>query len=128
MATSKDDVSSAASDAHSEREIPSPWSRAVRGGSGDIVSPEERFDLSSPRSLSVDCNSSIGPQDSDGGNNATRAKKSPWSAPSNGSADMKPVMGAESWPALSEATKNVVKPSSESVRAISVRPLIQASL
>ncbi|XP_059623436.1 la-related protein 1C-like isoform X2 [Cornus florida] len=52
--------------------------------------------------------------------NGNAAKKSAWSKPSNGGADGGPVMGAFSWPALSESTRASPKSSSsESLKALS---------
>ncbi|KAL3525231.1 hypothetical protein ACH5RR_013603 [Cinchona calisaya] len=52
-----------------------------------------------------------------GGNNA--AKKLAWNKPSNGSTEAGPVMGAVSWPALSESTRAFTKSSSDSLKTLS---------
>uniref|UniRef100_A0A0V0IQV0 Putative la-related protein-like n=1 Tax=Solanum chacoense TaxID=4108 RepID=A0A0V0IQV0_SOLCH len=46
--------------------------------------------------------------------NSNGAKKTVWNKPSNGAADVSPVMGALSWPALSDSTKASFKSSSSS--------------
>ncbi|MCD7454356.1 hypothetical protein HAX54_024445 [Datura stramonium] len=54
------------------------------------------------------------------GSNSSVAKKPAWNKPSNGAADVSPVMGAVSWPALSESTKASTKsPSSDSLKTLS---------
>ncbi|KAM3342921.1 la-related protein 1C isoform X1 [Capsicum galapagoense] len=52
------------------------------------------------------------------------AKKPAWNKPSNGAGDVSPVMGAVSWPALSESTKASPKSSSDdSLKDLSGGPL-----
>ncbi|XP_015066413.1 la-related protein 1C-like isoform X1 [Solanum pennellii] len=50
--------------------------------------------------------------------NSNGAKKTVWNKPSNGTADVSPVMGAISWPALSDSTKASFKSSSDSPRTL----------
>lgn len=50
--------------------------------------------------------------------NAARPKKPAWNKPSNGVVEVGTVMGAVSWPALSESTKPSPKPSSSSLPSL----------
>ncbi|XP_052196378.1 la-related protein 1C isoform X2 [Diospyros lotus] len=55
-----------------------------------------------------------------GAGNGNAAKKPAWNKPSNGASEVGPVMGAASWPALSESTRVSPKPSSsDSVKSLS---------
>ncbi|XP_052190555.1 la-related protein 1B-like isoform X2 [Diospyros lotus] len=55
-----------------------------------------------------------------GSGNGNAGKKPAWNKPSNDAIEVGPVMGAVSWPALSESTKTGQKPSSsESLKALS---------
>ncbi|CAA6663235.1 unnamed protein product [Spirodela intermedia] len=138
--------SSSASDAHStrlrgnNRNLSSPWSHVVRGepestpgtdcpsspaaATERMAAPGEQFDPPRPgpsiRSPPPPPSSYGGDHGASGNASApSREKKSPWSAPSNGLTEVEPVMGAVSWPALSEATKNFSKPSSsDSLKAL----------
>ena len=70
--------------------------------------------------LPEDCAGDAQPEGSDngsGGNNG--AKKPAWNKPSNGATEAGPVMGAFSWPALSESTRASPKSSSESLKTLS---------
>ncbi|XP_016487722.1 la-related protein 1C-like [Nicotiana tabacum] len=63
-------------------------------------------------------------ESSDNGNsddsNSNVSKKPAWNKPSNGAAEVSPVMGAVCWPALSDSTKASPKSSSsESLKALS---------
>ncbi|WJX15620.1 hypothetical protein P8452_05741 [Trifolium repens] len=54
--------------------------------------------------------------------NAGRSKKPAWNKPSNGVVETSPVMGAESWPALSESTK--IKVAADGSPSTSQGPII----
>ncbi|XP_059639485.1 la-related protein 1C-like isoform X2 [Cornus florida] len=130
------------------RGVSSPWTQIVRGESESIVSSSSSSAAapSSPSSgalqehtagFSSECSPSKAvalasfptedsaveaqPDSSDNGTgNSNAAKKTAWNRPSNGAADVRPVMGAVSWPALSESTKASPKSSSsESSKAFS---------
>lgn len=77
--------------------------------------------LSPPQSPAPD-NSGVGEallENSDGcGGNAGRQKKSVWNKPSNDVVDVGPVMGAVSWPALSESTRASPRSSPDSSKAV----------
>lgn len=73
---------------------------------------------------------SDGTDNGSGGNNAS--KKPAWSKPSKGGTEVGPVMGALSWPALSESTRPSPKSSSDSLKthtdiSISAPQTIQGS-
>ncbi|KAI4316970.1 hypothetical protein L6164_024890 [Bauhinia variegata] len=117
------------------KNLPSPWAQVVRGGepesaSGIHQSPPSSSsssssltifvpDLtpssdSSPKagtaSLPVDNFNTAAADTSDSNNgNAGRPKKPAWNKLSNGVVEVGPVMGAVSWPALSESTKASTK-------------------
>ncbi|KAJ4964135.1 hypothetical protein NE237_024074 [Protea cynaroides] len=55
---------------------------------------------------------------SNNNSNAVMTKKPAWSKPSNGVVEIGPVMGAVSWPALSESTRASPKSSSDSLKAL----------
>ncbi|KAI4336749.1 hypothetical protein L6164_015238 [Bauhinia variegata] len=122
------------------KNLPSPWAQVVRGGepestSGIHQSPPSSSSSSSSLTTSVpdptpssdsspkaatasppvdDLNTAAA-DTSDGNNgNAGRTKKPAWNKPSNGVAEVGPVMGAVSWPALSESTKASAKTSADS--------------
>lgn len=112
--------------------VVSPWTQVVRGESESIiaapsspVSSQEQIvvpaDLSSPTKATSD--SLVSPEDSSqweaqlessdiGNGNA--GKRPAWNKPSNGVAEAGPVMGASSWPALSESARVSAKPASDS--------------
>lgn len=46
-------------------------------------------------------------------------KKPAWNKPSNGAVEVGPVMGADSWPALSESARTSTKSSSDSLKSLS---------
>uniref|UniRef100_A0A1D1XGX9 La-related protein 1B n=1 Tax=Anthurium amnicola TaxID=1678845 RepID=A0A1D1XGX9_9ARAE len=110
--------------------LSSPWSHIVRGEPDPAappsppasIAPPEGLDRSPLATAASDSPPAAGPpgaaevldQGGGGGNAAaalSREKKSAWSRPSNGSAEAEPVMGAVSWPALSEATRASPKSS-----------------
>ncbi|CAN4123512.1 unnamed protein product [Withania somnifera] len=92
----------------------------------DCVPPEEVATAGSAASLSLDAAATEAQlESSDNGSgdctNSSGAKKLAWNKPSNGGAtDVSPVMGAVSWPALSESTKASPKSSSsDSLKTLS---------
>uniref|UniRef100_A0A1D1YP42 La-related protein 1B n=1 Tax=Anthurium amnicola TaxID=1678845 RepID=A0A1D1YP42_9ARAE len=146
MATAAD--SAPYSSAHSPRfrpnshNLPSPWSRVVRGEPETTIAPAASpsppaaaFTAVPPAEPSLRATvqtagsedaAEVGsvdaagappppPSDSSGGE-----KKSAWNRPSNGLTEAGSVMGADSWPALSEATKAPPKSSShDSLKGLS---------
>ncbi|XP_055803854.1 la-related protein 1C-like [Solanum dulcamara] len=125
------------------RGFSSPWIQVVRSGESEstiavtssslplspLASCEQvvhSSDCSPPEQVATAGNtSSLSPEDaatealleSDTNNNG--AKKTAWNKPSNGAADVSPVMGAVSWPALSDSTKASPKfPSSDSLKTL----------
>lgn len=137
------------------RGVSSPWSKIVRGDSGELSLPvvsvaapaaspplsiQEQIvnrspDCSPPKAVPDTANS---PDDSgtecqsegsgNGGGGSNAVKKPVWSKPSNGVVEaVSPVMGAVSWPALGESTKPSPKSSSsESLQALSDGSLLPA--
>ncbi|XP_023766883.1 la-related protein 1C isoform X2 [Lactuca sativa] len=137
------------------RGVSSPWSKIVRGDSGELplpvvsvtppaVSPslsiQEHIanpssDCSPPKAVA---DSASSPDDSgtecqsegsgSGGGGSNAVKKPVWSKPSNGVVEVvSPVMGAVSWPALGESTKPSPKSSSsESLQSLSDGSLVPA--
>ncbi|KAK4360504.1 hypothetical protein RND71_019456 [Anisodus tanguticus] len=115
------------------RVVSSPWTQIVRSGESESIvaaaissSPPP---LSPPAALSEqivhssDSASTLSPEDaqfesSDNGSSGDGnvAKKPVWNKPSNDAADLSPVMGAVSWPALSDSLKS---PSSDSLKTLS---------
>ncbi|CAK9156963.1 unnamed protein product [Ilex paraguariensis] len=83
-------------------------SKSATVAASSFVSPEDTAAESQPE----------GPDNSSGSGNA--AKKPAWNKPSNGAVEASPVMGAVSWPPLSESTKASPKSSStDSLKALS---------
>lgn len=116
--------------------LPSPWAQVVRGETETTTTAEQTSIAStglssiscpaaSPVPAAADAADESQVVSSDGGN-AGGTKKVVWKKPLNGAgtADTSPVMGAESWPALSESTRPVPKLSSESFS----KPVIDASI
>ncbi|XP_055803186.1 la-related protein 1C-like [Solanum dulcamara] len=130
--------------------VSSPWKQVVRIGESESIiavtssslppppaSCEQSVhssDCSPPEQVATDCiASSLSPKDtateaqidnsdngSGDGSNGNGDKKPAWNKPSNGAADVSPVMGAVSWPALSDSTKASPKlPSSDSLKTLS---------
>uniref|UniRef100_A0A1D1XWM7 La-related protein 1B n=1 Tax=Anthurium amnicola TaxID=1678845 RepID=A0A1D1XWM7_9ARAE len=114
------------------RNLFAPWSHVVRGEPGPAappdppatsIAPPEGLDRSHLGTAVSDIPHSTGPSGAaealapppGGGGNAgapSREKKPAWNRPSDGSVEAEPVMGAVSWPALSEATRASTKSSS----------------
>ncbi|XVF63648.1 hypothetical protein PTKIN_Ptkin09bG0103400 [Pterospermum kingtungense] len=131
------------------KNLPSPWAQVVRGEPESIPAvhhspsspsstsstpvaslPEQTtFSGCSPSKAASSSSSSPPPDISlaaDGGsdsnsksNAGARSKKPAWNKPSNGVVELSPVMGAASWPALSESAraspKSLVDSSSKAV-------------
>ncbi|KAJ8772701.1 hypothetical protein K2173_027878 [Erythroxylum novogranatense] len=123
------------------KNLPSPWAQVVRGGEHDTIpsnvtvnhssssSPPPSVQFSSLEQSSFsDCSSpskttsysppppddSVVTVSSDGTNgNIGKPKKLAWNKPLNGVTELRPVMGATSWPPLSESTKPSAKTSSQ---------------
>ncbi|QCD98738.1 lupus La protein [Vigna unguiculata] len=121
------------------KNLPSPWAQVVRGGEPESVpgiyqSPPSTSSSSSsliadqvfssdsppkiiPASPPMDNSNTVAVADSFdvAEDNADRSKKPVWNKPSNGVVlETGPVMGAESWPALSASTKGSAKLPAES--------------
>ncbi|XP_042507802.1 la-related protein 1C [Macadamia integrifolia] len=114
------------------RNLSSPWAHVVRGESEAIpaapsprsppaaATPEQTPDCSSAKSspenseLEIQTDNSVNNK-----SNAAKSKKPAWNKPSNGIVEVGPVMGAVSWPALSESTRASPKSSSDSLKALS---------
>ncbi|XP_008806121.1 la-related protein 1C-like [Phoenix dactylifera] len=117
----------------------SPWARVVRGEPESVpeapssppppapISSSEPPDRS-PSPVENAASSSAPPpsESADHGSNgnaaadAPRGKKPAWNMPPNGSNEAGPVMGADSWPPLSESTRVSPKSSSsDSLKALS---------
>ncbi|KAL5144364.1 La-related protein 1C [Glycine soja] len=91
-----------------QKTMPSPWAQVVRGADAE---PNDQSPPSSSSSSSLDSINSNGPavQTSD------IVVKPAWKKPeANGVAEVGPVMGAHSWPDLSESTKPTAKLTSDS--------------
>lgn len=89
----------------------------------DSVSPSKAV-ASAPSSPPPDISVAAGSSDTDKGN-AARPRKPAWNTLSNGVAGVGSVMGAASWPALSESTKP--SPKSSSSDSSSSKPLADGS-
>lgn len=115
----------------SPRPVSSPWTQIVRGeleipavvpsspsnvtSSAAIVEPRSPSPSSSPSS-SLTVEEPAGAERSDSGNESlsNAGNKPAWNKLSNGAVEVGPVMGAVSWPALSESTRFTNKSSSDS--------------
>ncbi|KAF2306274.1 hypothetical protein GH714_016179 [Hevea brasiliensis] len=114
------------------RVVSSPWTQIVRGESETITvaathSPSAREPMvvtdqpvlvaSSSSSLMTTAEEEI----LDNGNvsNSNAAKRPVWNKPSNGATEVGPVMGAVSWPALSESARASGKPSQDLSKGLS---------
>ncbi|CAH8344664.1 unnamed protein product [Eruca vesicaria subsp. sativa] len=121
---------------------PSPWSQIVRGESEPTISSAAAAAPSSPQSKApIDPNPSpsVAPLMTDAGDDRSEecgaqgnaGKKPVWKRPSNGGAsEVGPVMGASSWPALSETTKapSSNKSSSDSLKSLGDVPSSSSSV
>ncbi|KAK7310984.1 hypothetical protein RJT34_08813 [Clitoria ternatea] len=93
------------------KNLSSPWAQVVRGADSEPnhQSPPSSSPSSSPSSLdTVTVNSNTASVDT-----SDAAVKPAWKRPTNGVAEVGPVMGAVSWPPLSESTKTPPKVTSE---------------
>ncbi|XP_010548255.1 PREDICTED: la-related protein 1C isoform X2 [Tarenaya hassleriana] len=112
----------------------SPWTQIVRGESEPIAaapsSPQSRAAIQPIASVSAAPSSPLmtaaasveddEKSESSGGVQGNAGKKPVWNRPSNGASEIGPVMGASSWPALSETTKTPSnKSSSDSLKSLS---------
>lgn len=115
------------------RNLSSPWANIVRGESESVPAAPSSptaaaskdqisdSDSLSPQKVSPDSSVvdvSLGVSDLVN-SNAAKSKKPAWNKPSNGAVEVSPVMGAVSWPALSDSAKALPKSSSESLKALS---------
>ncbi|XP_054794153.1 la-related protein 1C-like [Prosopis cineraria] len=81
-----------------------------------------------PRSPPLDNSNTAAADISDASNgNAARSKKTAWNKLANGDVEVSPVMGAVSWPALSESTKAPAKLPAESSSKASTDGLLPSS-
>lgn len=128
MATS----SSANGNPASSSSPPPPWTQIVRGESEPIVAAPSSPLSTTTHVMSSSSTTAIDPavasvtveesmwEGSESGPNGNAGKRQAWNKPSNGPvAEVGPVMGAVSWPALSESTRASAKPSSESLKGFS---------
>lgn len=121
---SGEDGGSGVNSPSARKSLPSPWAQVVRGGTEpDLTSSSpspgvvERIPVFSDPVTVVEVPAETQPEGSDGitNCNAGAVKKSAWNKPSaNGVVEgtSSPVMGAASWPALSESTRSGMKPLS----------------
>ncbi|AEE86585.1 unnamed protein product [Arabidopsis thaliana] len=119
------------------RQVSSPWTQIVRGESEPIAaaaavagpsSPQSRAPIEPIASVSVAAptaavltvEAAAGDEKSEASGGQDNAGKKPvWKRPSNGASEVGPVMGASSWPALSETTKAPSnKSSSDSLKSL----------
>ncbi|XP_010531117.1 PREDICTED: la-related protein 1C-like isoform X2 [Tarenaya hassleriana] len=120
----------------SGRQVSSPWTQIVRGESEPIAaapsSPQSKAAIESIVSASASAAPSAPlpaaaaaaaedeKSESSAGVLGNAGKKPAWNRPSNGASEVGPVMGAASWPALSETTKAPSnKSSSDSLKSLS---------
>ncbi|KAG6645510.1 la-related protein 1C-like [Carya illinoinensis] len=128
MATS----SSANGNRASSSSPPPPWTQIVRGESEPIVAAPSSPSGTTTHVMSSSSTPAIDPavasvtgeesmwEGSESGPNGNAGKRQAWNKPSNGPvAEVGPVMGAVSWPALSESTRASAKPSSEPSKGLS---------
>lgn len=105
--------------------VSSAWTQVVRGESESIASVSLSTTSVSPSS-SPQLTAVIEPPAEEesgldcGNGNAGGGKRPAWNKPSNGAAEVGPVMGAHSWPALSETTRgsSSTKSSSDSLKGL----------
>ncbi|XP_050383026.1 la-related protein 1C-like [Argentina anserina] len=93
---------------------------AAAAAAGSFSSSSSQSNSSSPTLV----DESVGEGSENGsGPNGNAGKKPAWNKPSNGAIEVGPVMGAVSWPALSDARASSTKSSTESLKAASDSPL-----
>ncbi|RDX78699.1 La-related protein 1C, partial [Mucuna pruriens] len=109
VTTTVDSPTSAADNPNfSRKNLPSPWAQVVRGADSEPNHPSPPSSSASSSSLdSVNSNSAAV-------DTCDATVKPVWKRPSNGIAEVGSVMGAVSWPALSESTKPTAKLTSDS--------------
>ncbi|KAG2319217.1 hypothetical protein Bca4012_054515 [Brassica carinata] len=102
--------------AQSRRPSRQPWTQIVRGESEPTIAAAV---VAAPSKASIDpiASASVAPpsplstaaagedRSEESGDQGNAGKKPAWNRPSNGASEIGPVMGASSWPALSETTK-----------------------
>nr|DAD46736.1 TPA_asm: hypothetical protein HUJ06_016673 [Nelumbo nucifera] len=119
------------------KNLSSPWAYIVRGDTEAVPAgpsspslspatalqdqiPDSEYSPVKTSSSSPDNFASDGQLEIDNEtSNVARAKKPAWNKPSNGVVELGPVMGAVSWPALSESTKSLPKSSTDSLKGLS---------
>ncbi|XP_010266026.1 PREDICTED: la-related protein 1C-like isoform X2 [Nelumbo nucifera] len=116
------------------RNLSSPWAHVVRGDSEAVTaspsSPSSPMIATQEQIPDSDCTTvkvsssensvADSPSENDAGmSNVARAKRQAWNKLSNGAVELGPVMGAVSWPALSESTKALPKSSTDSLKGLS---------
>ncbi|GFY87943.1 hypothetical protein Acr_05g0015820 [Actinidia rufa] len=106
-----------------------PWTQVVRGAESESLnnsSPDRSPSKAAAASSSLDHSvTEVQTENSDNGSGSSNAaKKLVWNKPSNGAVEVGSVMGAVSWPALSESTR--VSPKSSS--SDSLKPLSDGSV
>lgn len=90
--------------------VTSPWTQIVRGADSEaiplstVVVQDQIAVSSSDFTSTLDMKSSLVEESFDNGN-VNADKKPAWNKPSNGAIEVGAVMGAVSWPALSECTR-----------------------
>ncbi|KAJ4967142.1 hypothetical protein NE237_018991 [Protea cynaroides] len=120
------------------RNLPSPWAHVVRESEAVPAAPSSPLSSlpatatmeqtphldsspvkSSPENSGLEVQLDNSFNDNNNNSNAARTKKPAWNKPSNGVLEVGPVMGAVSWPALSESTRASPKSSTDSLKALS---------
>uniref|UniRef100_A0A2P2MGJ6 Uncharacterized protein n=1 Tax=Rhizophora mucronata TaxID=61149 RepID=A0A2P2MGJ6_RHIMU len=107
------------------RAASSPWTKIVRGESETIAAAPSSPSAASNEQAVVPACSSYSPmaeeEGSENGNGpgGNAVKRPAWNKPSNGAIEIGPVMGAASWPALSESARASTKSSSDSLKSLS---------
>ncbi|XP_010547410.1 PREDICTED: la-related protein 1B-like [Tarenaya hassleriana] len=108
------------------RRAPSPWTQIDRGCDSDVIqndpAPSILPSLADEDPSLPPVSPSVSPPiDKYTQHTDISGKKPAWNKPSNSSADVGPVMGAESWPALSVSARvsSVKSVSSESLKGLS---------
>uniref|UniRef100_A0A2N9J3G6 HTH La-type RNA-binding domain-containing protein n=1 Tax=Fagus sylvatica TaxID=28930 RepID=A0A2N9J3G6_FAGSY len=107
------------------RPVSSPWTQIVRGESepttiGGAATPSSSTAAIEPAvTVGLVVEEAIS-ESSENGPNGNGGKRPAWNKPSNGAAaEVGPVMGAVSWPALSESTRPPSKSSPDSFKPLS---------
>ncbi|TQD80979.1 hypothetical protein C1H46_033459 [Malus baccata] len=147
-------VSSPTQSRRPTRSVSSPWTQIVRGESEPIAavtsSPSaavtepavaaaappplpSSFSANQTQSNSAPQSNSSSPPPveesvGEGSDNGNAGKRPAWNKPSNGAVEVGPVMGAVSWPALSESARASTKSSSESLKGVSEPSLLSVSV